>query len=142
MGSIDEDLKLILAGGAKKKKTKSAKKQVNNKNKKQKSKSTKQTKSKTKTQKVFIEAGKLIKDTDSEILIDPMPEQVQKQNKKLQQRPRVVKKSADENKEYISVKTEKTPKSDNTYKPYDIAFLKRLQKSKAEIIMSDEDSDQ
>lgn len=128
--SIDQDLHNILTGGAKstknKKTTKSIKsiKQV----KKAKSiKSIKSTGSKKKSKSInLLESGNETKN-DFELA--------------RQKRPIVAKKNADDNKEYISVKNEKPPKTDNSYKPYDMAFLKRLKKSKADIISSDEDTE-
>ena len=118
--TIDDDLNFILNGGAK---TKS------------KSKKTSKTKSKSKTRSKIVEAGKIIVDDNS---YDKNKETTKQKIKPTQERPRVIKKNADENKEYISVKTEKPAKSDNTYKEYDIAFLKRMRRSHMEAITDEE----
>lgn len=140
--NIDKDLELILnsksnsilTGGAKKKSKSKAKSKVKSKSKPIKKMSKK---TKLKQKKIVVEAGNLIKDTESE---KSQSEKSQSEKSKPKfQRQRVVKKNADENTEYISVKAEKPSKVDNTYKPYDIAFLKRLQKSKVENNTTDEE---
>lgn len=162
MSSIDNDLQLILSGemvltgGAKKKNTSSIKKtkkktksvdKISSKKRSSVKRSSVKRSSvkKVKNTKRIVEAANLIKDNENELLSSDVEtfksEYSKSSDKKLQERPRVVKKSADENKEYISVKAEKLSKSDNTYKPYDVAFLKRLQRSRTEMIASEENSE-
>lgn len=130
--SIDKDLRKILTGGA----------QLKTKNKikgksKSKTKTKTKSKSKSKTQLKKKENG-IIKSLRNELLVNEMMANAEMSRPK---RPIVVKKNADENKEYISVKKEKISKEDNTYKQYDVAFLKRLKRSKADVISSDEENE-
>jgi hypothetical protein len=143
MTKIDEDLEKILAetpntsvqtGGAKKAKKASTKKVKKASTKKVKKASTKVKKASTKAKKASTKKNSVKVFSEGGIIKN-------ENNASLQQRPRVIKKNADENKEYISVKTEKPQKSDNSYRPYDIAFLKRIQKSKDENNLFSEESD-
>ncbi len=133
--TIDDDLNFILNGGAKKSKTKNKSKS--------KSKSKPKSGSKSKKTKIVIEAGSIIKNTETDITdkTNEISENIDtiKPDQSRLQRPRIIKKNADENKEYISVKTEKPTKKDNSYKTYDVAFLKRLQKSKIESNTTEEE---
>lgn len=130
--SIDQDLHNILTGGAKSNKNKKSKQTKSTKEAGptksiKKVKSTKKAGSKKKSKSINLsESGNETKN-DFELA--------------RQRRPIVAKKNADDNKEYISVKNEKPSKTDNSYKPYDMAFLKRLKKSKADAISSDEDTE-
>ena len=140
--TIDDDLNFILNGGAKSKSkskqpsSKSKSKQPSSKSKSKQPSSKSKSKSKSKKHLKVVEAGKIIMDDDN----NTKSEETTKQHKikPTQERPRVVKKNADENKEYISVKTEKPTKSDNTYKDYDVAFLKRMRRSHMEAITDEE----
>lgn len=147
--SIDQALDDIITGGAKAKtktknkaktkskgkskgKTKTKSKTANRDDKIKKAKKVKKTK-KTNKSKTLTESGNIKND----FVIDD----TEKTNLSRQKRPIILKKNADENTEYKSVKNEKPSKTDNTYKPYDVAFLKRLKRSKQETITSDEESE-
>lgn len=134
--SIDKDLRKILTGGAQLKTKNKIKGKSKSKNK-TKTKTKTKSKSKSKTQLKKKENG-IIKSLRNELLVNEMMANAEMSRPK---RPIVVKKNADENKEYISVKKEKISKEDNTYKQYDVAFLKRLKRSKADVISSDEENE-
>lgn len=147
--SIDEQLNFILNGGSNKKplnkkksilKSKSKSKSKKNGSKNIKSGSQKKTKlnKPSKLSKInrIEENGVIMKEVDVDELIKSKENKNRDQGR--EHRQKIIKKSADENHEYISVKEEKPRNTDNTYKSYDIAFLKRLQKSKMESNASDE----
>lgn len=125
MSTVDQDLNFILNGGKiskkLKSKTKTKLKKVNpntsGKNKTKKNKKSHSDKS--------IEASIIMRDIE----ISDEFENNAKQSR-LNARPNIVKKDADENTEYISVKNEKKGSINNSYKPYDLTFLKRLEFTK------------
>lgn len=120
MSNVENDLQIILNGGAQTKKSKIIKpnKADNKKDKKSVKSSSKTNKHKSKPKsKSKLSREKPIK-KDEFSLREPVS--VLKYN------------AADENPEYVSARTEKPGKFDNAYIPYTESVIRRLEKSKVD----------